>query len=102
MPGAVPARLIAERHISDRLMQANAVWPGSGQPLDALRWSERRALSRLLAADVVREEAPGRYYLYVPAYVARKNHRRQRLAIALIFVAIALAVTAILASALAA
>jgi hypothetical protein len=97
----LPYRAIAERRLTDRLMHANAVSPGSGQPLDALRWSERRVLPRLLAADVVREEAPGRYYLYVPAYVARKNHRRQRLAIGLIFVIVALAVTAILASALA-
>jgi hypothetical protein len=97
MPGAAPVRVIAERHVTDRLMQANAVWPGSGRPLDGLRWSERRALSRLLEADVVRRDAPDRYYLYVPAYVARRTHRRQRAMIALVFVAIALAVTAALA-----
>jgi hypothetical protein len=98
MPGAVPVRVIAERHITDRLMQANAVSPGSGKPLDGLRWSERRALARLVAADVVRREAPDRYYLYAPAYVARRIHRRQRATIALLFVAIALAVTAALAA----
>jgi hypothetical protein len=88
MPG-VPYRVIAERHVTDRLLQLNAVAPGGGRPLADLSWSEERAVKRLVAAGVIREEAAGVYYLYAPAYVARRNHRRQRIAIALIFVAIA-------------
>jgi hypothetical protein len=84
-----PYRAIAERHVCDRLLQANAVWPGNGQPLENLRGIEARALRRLLAADVIREERPDRYYLYAPAYAARMSGRRRRILIALLLVVFA-------------
>jgi hypothetical protein len=82
----VPYRIIAERHLTDRLMQANAVWPGSGQPLETRSGGEQRALQRLVAAGVVREEGAGHFYLYVPAYATRLTQRRWRMAIAIIVV----------------
>jgi hypothetical protein len=85
---AVPYRAIAERRLTNRLLQMNAVWPGSGQPLDDLRFIERRALQRLVASDVIRDEGAGRYYLYAPAYAARNASRRQRAMIAMIVVLI--------------
>jgi hypothetical protein len=90
MPGAPPYRLIAERHVTDRLLHANAVWPGSGQPLELTRGSQRRALARLIAAGVVREEGDHRYYLYAPAFVTRVDNRRRRLLIAMICVIVAM------------
>ena len=85
----VPARAIAEYHVCQRLLQANAVWAGSGQPLENLRPSERRSLDRLVRAGVIREEGPGRFYLYAPAYAARIHARRQRVLMAMIFLVVA-------------
>ena len=82
----VPYRAIAERRVADRLLRANAVWPGSGQPLENLRASHGRALRRLVAAGVIREEGAGRYYLYAPAYAAHMAGRRRRILIALAIV----------------
>ena len=81
---AVPYRAIAERRVTDRLLQANAVWPGSGQPLVPLRARHQRALARLLTAGVIREEGDRRYYLYAPAYAAHMANRRRRVVIAII------------------
>ena len=87
---APPYRAIAERRLTDRLMLANAVWPGSGDTLENLPGLEQRALKRLIAAGVVREEGAGHYYLYAPAYAARRANRRRRVVIALILVIIAM------------
>ncbi len=97
MPG-VPPGVIAERRLTDRLLRANAVWPGNGQPLDGLRWIERRRLQRLIAAGVIREEGDGRYYLYAPAYAARMSGRRQRIVIIMLFVVAAGLLAALLGS----
>jgi hypothetical protein len=86
----VPYRAIAERRVTDRLMAANAVWPGSSQPLEHLRPGQARALTRLVTAGVIREEGAGRYYLYAPAYAARMSSRRRRIAIAMICVIVAM------------
>jgi hypothetical protein len=86
---AVPARAIAEYHVCQRLLQANAVWPGSGQPLENLRATEGRALNRLVRAGVIRDEGQSRYYLYAPAYAARIDARRQRKLMAMLFLVIA-------------
>ena len=86
----VPNRAIAERLVIDRLLQANAVWPGSGQPLERLRASHGRALKRLVAAGVIREEGDGPFYLYAPAYAAHMANRRKRVIIAMICVIVAM------------
>ena len=91
----MPYRAIAERRLLDRLLQSNAVWPGSGQPLDGLRAIERRTLRRLVTSGVIREEGAGRYYLYAPAYAALKHSRRQRFVLALIFVVVAAMLVAV-------
>jgi hypothetical protein len=85
----IPPRVIAEYRVCQRLLQANAVWPGSGVLLENLRWLQERALARLVRAGVVREESPRHYYLYAPAYAARIHSRRQRALIAMIFVIVA-------------
>jgi len=90
MPGGPPYRVIAERHVTDRLLHANAVWPGNGQPLELTRGSQRRALARLIAAGVIREEGDHHYYVYAPAYAARIDNRRRRMAVVLICVIVAM------------
>ena len=87
---APPYRAIAERRVTERLLQANAVWPGSGQPLEHLRPGHHRALKRLVAAGVIREEGDGRYYLNAPAYAAHMASRRKRVIIAMICVIVAM------------
>ncbi len=89
----MPYRIVAERRVCERLLQTNAVWPGSGRPLDNLRGTEQRALRRLVASGVIRDESDGRYYLYAPAYVALRGHRRQRIFLVLLFIILALALT---------
>jgi predicted transcriptional regulator len=89
----MPYRFIAERRVCERLLQANAVCPGSGRQLGDLRASEQRALRRLIESGVIRDEGEGRYYLYAPAYVAMRRHRRQRILLALLFAILALALT---------
>jgi hypothetical protein len=84
-----PYRAIAERRVTNRLLEANAVWPGSGQPLEPARAIERRALQRLVASGVIREEGQGHYYLYAPAYAAHLEGRRKRTLLAMIFILIA-------------
>ena len=84
----VPARAIAEYHVCQRLLQANAVWPGSGVLLENLRGSHERSLARLVRAGVIREEAPRHYYLYAPAYAARIHARRQRKLMAFLFLVV--------------
>jgi membrane protein required for beta-lactamase induction len=86
-------RAIAERRLTDRLLLLNAVWPGSGQPLEDLHSSQRRALTRLVADGVIREEGAGRFYLDAPAYAAHMASRRKRAMIALIVVILAMALT---------
>jgi hypothetical protein len=89
----MPYRFIAERRVCERLLQANAVFPGGGRQLGHLRASEQRALRRLVESGVIRDEGDGRYYLYAPAYVALRRHRRQRILLALLFAVVALALT---------
>lgn len=89
----IPYRAIAERRVCDRLLTLNAVWPGSGQPLEGLRWSQQRALHRLVASGAIREEGAGSYYLHAPAYAAHMAWRRKRILIALLVVMIAMMVT---------
>jgi hypothetical protein len=88
-----PYRAIAERRVCDRLLTLNAVWPGSGQPLEGLRWMQQRALQRLLAAGVILEDSPGRFYLHAPTYASHMARRRKRIRIALIVVVVLMILT---------
>ena len=91
---APPYRAIAERKVTDRLLLANAVWPGSGQPLENLRAAQARALKRLIAKGVIREEGADHYYVYAPAYAAHQASRRKRVLIAVLAAIIAMMVAA--------
>ena len=86
----VPNRVIAERRVTDRLMEANAVWPGNGRPREDLRGAQQRALARLVAAGVIREDGDRHYYIYAPAYASRMSNRRHRIVIVMIGVILAM------------
>jgi hypothetical protein len=95
---AVPAGVIAERRVIDRLMQANAVSPEYAASLDGLRRLQARRLARLIEEGVVREPQPGRYYLEIPALAGHLNARRQRVKVALLLLMTAMAVLLYFAS----
>lgn len=80
----------AERRLVERLMRGRAFTPDSSQPLADLRWIEGRRLQRLLRKGVIREHAPGRYYLDGPALADRLAFLRLVRAIALILVILAM------------
>ena len=91
----VPAGLIAERRVVNKLMLANAVSPETAtQPgeMDGLRWIQARRLAKLVDAGVVREPQPGRYYLDIPALAERVNTRRQRGAVLMLILVMAMLV----------
>ena len=79
----------AERRLVERLMRGRAFTPDSAQPLADLRWIEGRRLQRLLRKGVIREHAPGRYYLDGPALADRFAFLRVARIIALIVVILA-------------
>ena len=86
-------RLVAERHVSDRLMQANAVWPGSGQPLDALRERAARASPPARGGRRYARRRPAATTSTRRPTSALQGHRRQRMVLVLLFVILALALT---------
>jgi hypothetical protein len=88
----VPAGVIAERRVVNKLMLANAVSPDTATSLDGLRWPQARRLQRLINAGVVNEVQPGRYYLDIPALAERITARRQRVAILMLLIVAMIAI----------
>src|SRR5437899_2444048 len=78
----LPAGLIAERRLIQRLLRSNAVAPAEAQPLADLRGAESGRLARLIGIGVVRESPPGRYYLSAPALLRALRDARVPHAIA--------------------
>lgn len=66
IPAYVPLLVIiivvVSRRPANMLRRRGAISPDTAQSLDDLKPSDRRRLDRLIAAGVVREAAPGRYY----------------------------------------
>lgn len=54
--------VVLSRRPANMLRRRGAISPETAQPLDDLKPSDRQRLERLIAAGVVREAAPGRYY----------------------------------------
>ena len=89
---AVPAGLIAERRVVNKLMLANAVSQENATSLDGLRWIQARRLAKLIDRGVVHEATPGRYYLDIPALAEHLTTRRQRAAILMLLLMAAMLV----------
>ena len=96
----LPAGMIAERRIIQRLLRSNAVAPDRAQPLADLRRIESGRLSRLIADGVIREAPPGRYYLDARAlgdYWFGIRRKRAILIIAIVVAAAAVIALAMIA-----
>jgi len=93
----LPAGLIAERRLIQRLLRANAVTPDGAQPLADLRPVDSSRLSRLVGDGVVRQAPPNRYYLDAPALGEYWFGVRRRRAILIVAIVVATAVVVALA-----
>jgi hypothetical protein len=62
LPLLVIIIVVVSRRPANMLRRRGAISPETAQPLDDLKASDRQRLDRLIAAGVVREASPGRYY----------------------------------------
>ncbi|HSU12851.1 hypothetical protein [Longimicrobium sp.] len=93
---AVPAIIHAEHNVVRTLRRAGAVTPDAARPLMDLRRLEQRAAERLLAPGVLREAAPGRYWLDENAYGVYRGERRHRAMLVIIAMGIVILLLVIL------
>lgn len=95
--GATAAAIIIrkERDLVAHFQQERAVSSATAKSLAAMRIDESLALRRLREHAVIREAAPGTFYLDEPSWWALSRTRRRMLAI-LLLIALALALTAVL------
>ena len=73
----------ARREIQHHFFAADAVRPDRTVPFEAQNGFERRQFDKLRAKDIIREPAPGKYWLDVVAYdiELRRRHQIQRTAL---------------------
>jgi hypothetical protein len=95
--GAAAAAIIIrkEKDLVAHFQQARAVSAATAQTLGALRIDEGIALRRLRERAVIREAAPGTFYLDEPSWAALRYVRRRLMTVMLLLalaVAIAIAV----------
>ena len=89
---AVAILIRKERDLVEHFKQAGAVSPSSAMSSSDLGVHERLAWSRLLRDAVIREAAPGTYYLDESAWVALgQKRRRVAFFLTILFVAVAIA-----------
>lgn len=65
----------AERRLIEHLRRAGAASPTTACPLPELHGLEARRLERFLTAGVIREPAPGRYYVDETVYATFRRDR---------------------------
>lgn len=97
--GSAAAAIIIkkERDLVDHLQQERATSPAAAKSLAALRIEDSLALRRLRERAVIREAAPGTFYLDAPSWEALRRTRHRMVAIMLLIV-IVLGVTALIVS----
>jgi hypothetical protein len=93
----LPAGLIAERRIIQRLLRSNAVAPEGAQPLPGLRRIESSRLSRLIGHGVVQQVPPDRYYLNAPVLGDYWFGIRRKRAALLVTIVVAVLIVIVLA-----
>ncbi|MEP7001665.1 MAG: hypothetical protein ABI969_14355 [bacterium] len=90
MGGAVAVILIKERHMVDALQRAGATSPALARPLDDLGAvgidADGVAWRRLRDRAVVREAAPGAYYVDIEVWKAVRRQRRRLILVILVLV----------------
>ncbi len=92
---AVAVVVIKERHIVEAFERAGATSPERAVTLEELGIPNHVAARRLKARAVLREAAPGRFYVDLPGWLALRRVRR-RMAV----VIVALVLIAVVGSAL--
>jgi len=81
---ATAIRLRREREVVDAFRRAGATSPAAARALSDLGLDDTRVVKRLRARAVVREAAPGAFYLDEEVWVAVRR-TRQRVAFVLFF-----------------
>lgn len=66
-----------ERQLVDHFRRAGATTPGAARSPDELGVATRLAWERLVRRAVIREGAPGKYYLDEPSWEAQRALRRR-------------------------
>ena len=87
MISLLAARQAARREVIDALARAGACSPSTAQPLHRVGELDERALRACLDEGLVREGAPGTFYLYpwsTPAAVPRRTHVGRVIAIVVV------------------
>jgi hypothetical protein len=82
---AAAAMMKKERELVSHFRQAHAVSPPTAKTLSELRIDEGLALRRLRSHAVIREAAPGAYYLDELSYEALQAARWRMLMVVLVF-----------------
>ncbi|MEP6991290.1 MAG: hypothetical protein ABJA80_10200 [bacterium] len=90
MGGAVAVILIKERHMVEALQRAGATSPASARTLDDLGGvgidADGIAWRRLRDRAVVREVAPGAYYVDMEVWAATRRQRRRLILVILVLI----------------
>ena len=81
--------MIKERHIVEAFERAGATSPERAVTLEELGIPNRVAARRLKARAVLREAAPGRFYVDLPGWLALRRLRRRIATVVLVLVLIA-------------
>ncbi len=81
--------LIKERHIVAAFERVGATSPERAVTLEELGVANRLAARKLKARAVLREAAPGRFYLDLPSWQALRRLRRRMVTVVLVLVLIA-------------
>jgi hypothetical protein len=87
---AAAAMMKKEREVLRHFREARAISPTAAKTLGELRVDEGIALRRLRSHAVIREAAPGAFYLDEPSYEALEAARRRMLMVVLVFTLIML------------
>jgi hypothetical protein len=86
---AIAIMRMKEREVVDDFRAAGALTPSTAQSYTAMGFGESRAVKRLHDSAVIREAAPGLFYLDEEVWIAvRRNRRRRALMIGTVFVLI--------------
>jgi hypothetical protein len=89
----------ARREIQHHFFSNDAVRPDRSVPFDPTNGFERRQFDRMVRRGIVREAAPGSYWLDVVAYDVDLRARHRRVKIALLIVIFLLVVVLLFTSA---
>jgi hypothetical protein len=91
MSGAVAVIILKEKQLVRHLREAGALTPETARTTAALRIDENAPFRALKRRAVIREPAPGRYYLDEPSWAALQSTRRRMAAVLMIVVLAAVA-----------